>query len=112
MIKVFCKTNLDLYNEEWPTEMAACPAIGDEIRSKTVHKGSGFSLTLQVVQVTWIFVPKGIRVPKDGYYPQIELGFTKYHTNLRSSRSAQAGSITAFYEWYAPLVGKTTSYFI
>jgi hypothetical protein len=34
MIKIFCHTNLDLRDEEWPTELPAVPQVGQRIASK------------------------------------------------------------------------------
>jgi len=98
-MEVVCKTNLDLYREIWPTKLPAAPRVGDYIESKTIHSQcrSVFQLRLVVVAVTWKFHPSGGNA---GWYPEIEL-------HCRSSQS-----VRRFYEWYAPLVGKSASYFI
>ena len=93
MIKIHCHTNLDLPHELWPTELPAVPRVDDIIQSATWH--GVFQLSLRVVSVTW-------KCPSSGsfWYPLVELH--DYHN----------WSIREFYEWYAPLVGRTVSYFI
>lgn len=106
-IKVRCRTNLDLSYEEWPTELPALPKVGDHIASKTKH--GHFRLELAVCRVTWEYS----EFDKE-YLPIIELHMTSFHRGLpvRSSKTAETGSIVAFYDWYAPLVGRTPSAFI
>ncbi len=105
-MKVLCRTNLDVFNEKWPTELPALPNIGDSIESKTKH--GSFMLQLEVIKITWRHDFTG-----DGsYYPQIELHMTNWQRSLRSRSGASDGSIIAFYEWYAPLVGRSVSSFI
>ena len=103
---VICRTNLDLFNEQWPNFLPSIPRVGDLIESKTVHKG--FILKLQVVRVTWRY-----NFSKDEYYAELELHMTDYHKMLFcKTHPGEQGSIKAFYEWYAPLVGKEVGYFI
>jgi hypothetical protein len=109
-IRVVCRTNLDLFHEEWPRHLPAVPNVGDHIESKT-RRGQ-FQLRLAVVRITYKhdIVDYGSG-PKDYWYPEIELGMTNFHRELRDDKGSQ-GSLVAFYTWYAPLVGKTVSYFI
>lgn len=90
-----CITNLDLFNERWPTELPGVPNMGDEIESATTW-GGGFKLRLEVVGVRWRH-SKG-----NEWYLEIEL----------HDRNIYRRSIQAFYEWYAPLVGCSVSSFI
>lgn len=102
---VHCRTNLDLANEKWPTDMPVVPNVGDHIQSKT--KWGVFQLTLKVVRVTWKY--------SDYYdwYPEIELHMTDFQCGLPCSKGKDCtGSIRAFYEWYAPLIGRSVSSFI
>lgn len=105
MINIMCHTNLDLSNERWPDKLPTMPAVGDEIESATRWK-DGFRLTLQVVKVRWSYNSRC-----GEWYPQVELHMTNFQKMLPCSSGA-AGSIRAFYEWYAPKVGKTVSSFI
>lgn len=114
-MNVHCRTNLDLWNEEWPTMLSALPHVGDQICSKTIHKnttkeGSEFQLKLEVVRITWIPDSSGF------WRPEIELHMTDFHKTLslmdEKFPTYERGSIRAFYNWYAPLVGKSVSYFI
>lgn len=101
MIKVHCHTNLDLCGELWPTELPCRPMVGDYIESATIRSG-GFRLTLQVTRVT--LTQNSV---------DVELHMTNMHKSLYPrDKSAAVGSITAFYEWYAPKVGKSVGYFI
>lgn len=117
-MKVVCRTSLDLENERWPDELSAVPSVGDYIESSTVHR-NGFRLELKVVRVTW----KNITLYNhyDGkeekkYIPHIELHMTDYHARLIPDEDrfpdACQGSITAFYCWYAPNVGRSVGAFI
>lgn len=115
-MRVRCRTNLDLYGEIWPEDLPAVPRVGDEIESATVWSGK-FQLSLQVVSVTWKMA--GARPGKQygEWYPEIELHMTTFQQRLTCRRRDQGcdcctGSITAFYEWYAPLVGRTVGSFI
>jgi len=96
MEKIICRTNLDLWNEEWPTELPRIPIVGEIIESKTIH--GDFRLSLKVVAIRWKFF--SISGNAGVYVPEIEL------------HDYRQRSITEFYEWYAPLVGKSVQYFI
>lgn len=105
MIPVHCRTNLDLSNEEWPEFLPAIPNVGDRIRSNVKH--GVFQLELEVVGVTWK------RTDRDGWIPEIEMHMTSWQRQLTSKNpEASKGSITAFYEWYAPHVGRSVGAFI
>jgi hypothetical protein len=108
MIKVNCFTNLDLsLREDWPKEMVAIPSVGHEIVSRCVHVG-GFSLVLQVVAIRWKY-----NEFHHTYVPEIELGMTEWQKRIQPvSKDAAVGSMIAFYEWYAPKVGRTVGSFI
>lgn len=107
MIKVHCRTNLDLSYEEWPVEMPSVPNVGDHIQSKVKHKH--FQLELKVCRVTWKYYDWD-----KSWVPEIELHMTSFHQGLPapSGSDASSGSIVAFYHWYAPLVGRTVGAFI
>lgn len=112
---VHCRTNLDLNNETWPDEMPAVPNVGDHIQSAT--KWDIFQLTLKVVRITWKQIND--RYPNSNsntgvyWYPEIELHMTNFHSQLPCSKGPDCkGSIRAFYEWYAPLIGRRVSDFI
>lgn len=109
-MKVHCFTNLDLQNERWPDKLPALPTIGHEIQSATIWNDR-FQLSLQVESITW---KRNIR---GDWEPHIELHMTDFQKQLSCRRrntgcNCCTGSITAFYEWYAPLVGKTVAAFI
>lgn len=108
MIHVCCHTNLDLSREEWPTSMPAVPQVGDLIQSKVKHK-KDFQLELEVRSITWKY--DNLRYE---WYPHIELHMSKFHGMLmpRTNKDAAQGSIIAFYDWYAPLVGRSPGAFI
>ena len=95
-MKVHCQTNLDLYNEEWPIDLPCIPRVGDYIVSRTEHADM-FSLKLEVVSVTWVYH----RLWHE-WQTTIELHIPKSYKL----------SIKQFYEWYAPKVGKSVSYFL
>jgi len=99
MIKVHCRTNLDLVRgaEKWPEFLPAIPHVGDKIQSAQIWSG-GFQLELTVIQVTW---KKSMNLTRGEpeWYPEIEL-----HCPNKSIRE--------FYQWYAPLVGRRLSDFI
>lgn len=103
-VQVHCRTNLDLCNERWPTELPAVPHVGDRIRSET--KWGNFQLELKVVGVTWKKVTgiPGYRFDESDseWIPEIEL-----HDGWPVPRS-----ISDFFEWYAPIVGRSVSSFI
>jgi hypothetical protein len=105
-MQVHCHTNLDLFNEEWPSELPAVPNVGDHIQSRTKH--GHFQLELKVCRVTWEYNENA-----SAYVPKIELHMSDWMKGLPSKRKGAAnGSITAFYEWYAPLVGRSVGAFI
>jgi hypothetical protein len=114
MIEVICHTNLDLSWEKWPDELPAVPRVGDRIASATVHSPGGrgkFQLELEVASVTW--KPRTRPGKPEMWIPHIELHTTSLQRQLPSKhRDACTGSITAFYEWYAPLVGRSVGSFI
>ena len=90
MIEISFYTNLDLFNEVFPDQLQQVPRVGDLVESRTIHS-DGFQLKLRVVSVTW----------RNQMRPLVELHAPNY-----------ISSITEFYNWYAPLVGKRVSYFI
>lgn len=96
MIKICCRTNLDLTYESWPDALPTVPRVGEFIQSSTRHS-SGFHLYLEVVSVTWTK-----QVYSKEWIPVVELHIPK-HRNW---------SIREFYEWYAPLVGRSVHAFI
>jgi len=107
-MKVYCRTNLDLSNEQWPDELPTLPNVGDHIQSRTKH--GVFQLELEVKRITWKY-----NNYEEGYIPEIELHMTRHQCMLESVRANEGvgrGSITAFYEWYAPLVGRSVGAFI
>lgn len=115
-MRIYCRTNLDLRGEQWPTDLPAVPRVGDCIQSATEWK-DGFHLELQVVAVTWKcsvamgFTPGSL--PE--WYPEVELHMSEFHQKLRCCREGcgcSQGSICAFYEWYAPLVGRSVPAFM
>lgn len=109
-MKVICRTNLDLRNEEWPDELPEVPRVGDYITSAT--KRGTFQLELKVVRVTWKKVDSWSK-PNGEWLPIVELHMTDWQRHLTSSTEGVGqGSITAFYEWYAPAVGTTVGAFI
>lgn len=93
-MKVHCRTNLDV-RECWPCDLPTVPRVGDLIQSSIIWNGV-FQLTLKVVEVTW---------KKNEYtgewYAEVEL-----HDSWPSR------SISDFYKWYCPLIGKSVSAFI
>jgi len=90
-MRVVVRTNLDLVGESWPCELPCLPNSGDYIQSTTKHD-SGFQLKLKVMDTVWKF--SAMRK----WYPEIELGTMQ--------------TLTDFYEWYAPLVGRSVPSFI
>ena len=114
-MKIRCRTNLDLFNEKWPTEkqLKYVPKIGEQIESLTDHpqykkNKNGisiggrpthfFTLKLEVCSVTY----KKYDEYGSEYFIEIELHIPKN----------RPWSILDFYNWYAPLVGKSKSAFI
>jgi hypothetical protein len=107
MIEVRCRTNLDLRGEQWPTELPAVPRVGERIQSKTKHNNN-FRLQLEVCAMTWEY-----NEFSGNYVPNIELHMTSFHRGLPAKKEGAAtGSMWAFYEWYAPLVGTTVHAFL
>lgn len=100
MVQVACRTNLDFFGEQWPDWLPAVPRVGERVASKS--RWGDFRLELEVVAVTWA----------EGEPPTIELHMTSFQRSLPSRSGAEPGSIRAFYEWYAPLVGQSVSSFI
>jgi len=94
---VSCRTNLDVVGEQWPKRMDYIPRVGDLIQSATKH--GNFQLRLKVVRVTWKPFQEESMLRSE-WVPEIEL------------HDFQDRSIQEFYEWYAPLVGKTVASFI
>lgn len=88
-MKVHCRTNLDLDYETWPDDLPTVPRVGDYVESCTNHRNN-FRLVLEVHSVTF----------RQNEPPIVELNVKK-HWN-----------ITQFYDWYAPLVGKSPQAFI
>lgn len=93
-ISVRFRTNLDLAYEKWPSYLPVVPAVGDYIQSGQVWDNR-FQLTLEVYSVTWVHF-------NNEWIPEIELHI----------RKVSKMSITDFYNWYAPKVGRSPSYFI
>ena len=96
MIKIMCRTNLDLEREQFPTELPCVPRKGDYVESSTLWH-NGFRLVLEVANVTWRY-SETIK----SWYAEVELHDRKVFNR----------SIYDFYEWYAPKIGKTVSYFV
>lgn len=84
MVKIKCRTNLDLLHEEWPTELPEVPRVGDYIESGTKRKGQ--KLCLKVYSVTWRSYD-----PWREWYAEVEL-------NLRDG-----WTVTMLDEWYRNL---------
>lgn len=119
VIRVHCRTNLDVAHERWPTELPAVPRVGDEIMSATVHSthtNKVFQLSLQVVHVAW--EPEAHPRLRNGlsnaeWILRIELHMTNFQKMLPCAGNPEGrGSIRAFFEWYGPLVGRSVSAFI
>ncbi len=98
MIQIKCVTNLDVTMEKWPTALPTAPRVGDLIESATKH--GDFQLRLKVIRVTWVHC-RPFDYSECSWHPFIEL-----HDHI------EGRSIREFYEWYAPLVGKSVSAFI
>ena len=94
-MRVHCHTYLDLLNEEWPKDLPAMPRVGEYIQSATMY--GEFQLILEIVSVTW-----GKDCYSGEWFSKIEL----------HDRKVFKRSIREFYEWYAPLVGKSVGNFI
>lgn len=95
MIPIRCCTNLDLFNEKWPSYLPAIPSVGDYIQSFQKW-GDGFRLTLEVYSITWVPNAEGF------YTAEIDLHI----------RKGSKMSIIDFYNWYAPKVGRSPSAFV
>lgn len=103
MIKLHCRTNLDLDNrEKWPEQMPEIPRVGDIIQSNHRHTYNGSSVALELVVVRVKWVPKTIGPNVIEYRPEVEL-------HLIPSRYS---TITDFYAWYGRITGRGTSAFI
>ena len=102
-IRVRCRTNLDL-NEKWPEFLPALPREGQLIQSAVDH--NGFRLELEVESITWKYTPVD---HMHRWTPVIELHIPR---SLKSTKTMETMSIREFYEWYAPLVGKSVAAFI
>lgn len=102
MVRIFCHTNLDLDGEIWPEDLPEVPRRGDWIESGTRWKDN-FRLQLEVTSVTWRCVEEASQYgTKRTWKPCVELHVPKIHN----------WSIRQFYEWYAPLVGRSVSAFL
>ena len=95
-IPIHCRTNLDLAGEKWPRSLPIVPRVGDNIESLTKH--GNFRLSLRVAAVN--FRAKSEFRLEETHTVEIEL-HDKFQRSIRD-----------FYEWYAPLVGKSVSSFI
>ncbi len=95
---VYCRTNLALSSEQWPTSLPERPMVGDLIESATCW--GQFRLRLKVVRVTWAYGSVACAGCAPRWHCRVEL-----HDWLDRS-------IQEFYEWYAPLVGRSVSNFI
>jgi hypothetical protein len=96
MITIYCKTNLDLSTEKWPTKLPSVPNVGDFIQSAQVWDND-FQLRLEVYSVTWVYLKR-----IEDWVVTVELHIPKQYKF----------SITDFYNWYAPKVGCSVSAFI
>lgn len=96
-MQILCRTNLDLSMERWPMSLPCIPSVGDKIQSSTHHAFNKFQLKLEVIEITWC-----CNGPDNPWFPHIELHIPRNKN----------WSIKQFYEWYAPLVGKSVSSFI
>ncbi len=109
-MEITCKTNLDLFNEVWPTELPCRPMKGDYIQSSTEHPQyrkdeNGLllggmpthycSIELEVGSITFEY-------DGDNYVCCVEL----------HDKSFYKRSLLDFYKYYAPIVNKSVSYFI
>lgn len=93
MIKVSCRSNLDLDNEVWPTELPCRPVVGDYIESLKLHnKGPHHTVRLRLRVCSVTFEPD----IDDSYKVCVELHLPSHFENIAS-----------FYEWYERLTGRT-----
>lgn len=86
MINVHCHSNLDLYNEQWPTQLVCRPNVGDYIPSATKWR-NGVQLELMVVRVTH---RTAVSLPHNGPYLDVELHLPPHRFD----------NISHFEEWY------------
>ena len=101
MIKVQCRTNLDIkhHAEKWPEQLPERPVVGDLIRSAMEWQVNSFSfrqLELRVCRTTWVYKPSNVKDTTDYgdyWYLQVEL-------TLIESRFE---NMTAFQKWYDDL---------
>lgn len=101
-VPIRIKTNLDLRNESWPDSLPGVPRVGDHVLSNT--KRGEFRLALKVVRVTWA---------EDAV--EVELHMTDWQRGLPAPPDvpdAENGSMYAFYDWYARVVGTSRHAFI
>lgn len=89
-MKVVCRTNLVLKNEEWPTELPILPQIGSKIRSSTEWP-SGFQLELRVVDVTL----KRRKKDELNYGDETREWYAEIELHIANQ------DIADFYNWYA-----------
>jgi len=116
MIKCIVKTNLDLFNEEWPCYFPCIPRVGEIIKSKTLHPQykkdkNGFclggmpthfvSIELEVVSIKYVPIKQNDK-SLDKCNVVIEL----------HDKSYLKRSLYDFYKWYAAIVNKSVSAFI
>lgn len=98
-MKVVCRTNLDVKDEEWPTELPILPPIGSKIQSATTWV-NGFRLQLKVVDITLKYEGDDY-VADEKWYAEIELHIAQNHMSIKE-----------FFTWYAGCIGKSVSAFI
>lgn len=122
MIKIQCRTNLDLdMNESFPTELPAMPRVGDLIESShewiinnpgTAGHGAKTKLQLEVCRTVW-------KHRKSRKYRE-EDGFTEYNEGKNiwyaevelSLPRTRYGNMDQFYEWYGRVTGRGKHAFI
>ena len=85
MVPVTCRSNLDLYGEQWPSELPFRPIPGDLIQSRTI-RSSGHGLELQVVRVTF-------RTDGGCWWAEVELHLPPHRFE----------SLSQFEDWYRRL---------
>lgn len=90
MIPVQCRSNLDLRNEVWPTELPAL-AVGQLIQSKKKMQNGGGPLELEIRRITW----KTRTYP--GHGPSIHQTYAEVELHLPQGRYQ---SIAQFELWY------------
>src|ERR1700682_3375474 len=111
MIKLYCKTNMDLERcEVWPSELPEIPREGDLIESghewtrpgdNTIASGCKSRVTLRVCRVTWkarecarptLYCHQSVPVE---WIPEVALTMPLWFENM-----------TGFYDWYGRITGK------